>query len=1147
MPDEKLITVQCLGTSHSLDTGISITFRKLKIFYKQQNHKNICKIPKLPKIHKISPHNLTSKFDPELDSNNSLTIPNQRFFSKVATSRAALVRERQKLLEQTEKYQRQLILKQTSNNEENRNSTTPSRHFLEKLNSYELPSMLSTGISTKPLHGLNMNLISLNDPGYRPYTKPYVIESIKREDLKLRSAELDTVENCFSGEYLDDNGISVSNDGPFWPPGVNPCAGLPDGIAGYDDFERVELYQESYVQEKGHDEMIIQTDKHDRNETHSKVYTAKYQDSWNKNAQDSNSSPTFEYWKTGRHIVFDTEKRTETVLTDDTLRFESKFESGNLRQVKRVGPQAYELILSTDRFTQRHTQWFFFSISNIKYKNYKFFIINLHKKDSLYNFGMQPVVYYRNKWQRFGKPVKYCPYSPASLYGGAYATCNNQFLNSEKTYHALILEIGPFNRKPMKDERVFVGHCYPYTYTNLRRHVQALSKIPRIDQILRVETLCRTIAGNNCYILTISNFVEADKSMYATDLNSNSTSDLNTDTTSKSDNFLPASERKIAIITARVHPGESQASWMAHGLIKFLLSDAPIAIMLRNKFVFKIVPMINIDGVIVGNYRTSLAAKDLNRNYRYPRQQIFPVIWYVKEIIRQNKRAGRDILFYVDLHGHSRKKSSFMYGCHENLYQTPEEGLDEFHERKLNHMLQQRSLPWLLGQRAKTLFNFDYCAFSMKRSKESTGRVVMYKEFGIKNSLTYEATFAGTSVDVESGKQRQFNQKDFMDMGKSLCEAFYDYDRKMFEMDKKNAVFEQIATRLKMQIAQKNGEEAEFENSEGQTRASRDQDSIYSKYSNKSSENILVKIPATPGFKSNSSGSMGRCLSILGENLNEIFDVGDDSEEETKGSKKGAKKRSKKKKDSDDGDDSDSESEPELILNFDGDSKKNKKPEKKKSDKKKKSKKKQATKEPLKIEESTKNNLKNGKLRETKSEQDVLRKKTSPEPGWENPYANRNGNGQAFFTNERNKRKKSAKEVYKVEQPEKSIYHPSQYRPETNEREESDFKNLKMEETETKLLGMNQFRFPNFERNNNGKMKTAAKNSVGNHQSSIGNPLTSQPRTIESTLEHSSTNLGGFYPKMFKTDTDPATKISRRRRTLHGENEVDAFEYIGGL
>merc|ERR1712079_745074 len=145
------------------------------------------------------------------------------------------------------------------------------------------------------------------------------------------------------------------------------------------------------------------------------------------------------------------------------------------------------------------------------------------------------------------------------------------------------------------DEVVYVSHCYPYTYTNLRRHIQALSKAPRIDDVLRVETLCRTIAGNNCYILTITDFENSESS----------------------------DSRKISIVTARVHPGESQASWMAHGLIKFLISESPIAKILRSKFIFKVVPMINIDGVIVGNYRTSLAAKDLNRNYRYPRQQIF--------------------------------------------------------------------------------------------------------------------------------------------------------------------------------------------------------------------------------------------------------------------------------------------------------------------------------------------------------------------------------------------------------------------------------------------------------------------------------------------------------------------------------------------
>jgi murein tripeptide amidase MpaA len=37
--------------------------------------------------------------------------------------------------------------------------------------------------------------------------------------------------------------------------------------------------------------------------------------------------------------------------------------------------------------------------------------------------------------------------------------------------------------------------------------------------------------------------------------------------------------------------------------------------MLRSKFIFKIIPMVNVDGVILGNHRVSLAGKDLNRKY----------------------------------------------------------------------------------------------------------------------------------------------------------------------------------------------------------------------------------------------------------------------------------------------------------------------------------------------------------------------------------------------------------------------------------------------------------------------------------------------------------------------------------------------------
>lgn len=50
------------------------------------------------------------------------------------------------------------------------------------------------------------------------------------------------------------------------------------------------------------------------------------------------------------------------------------------------------------------------------------------------------------------------------------------------------------------------------------------------------------------------------------------------------------------------------------GILDYLLDDSDEnAAELRKRFVFKIVPMLNPDGVIVGNYRCSLSGVDLNR------------------------------------------------------------------------------------------------------------------------------------------------------------------------------------------------------------------------------------------------------------------------------------------------------------------------------------------------------------------------------------------------------------------------------------------------------------------------------------------------------------------------------------------------------
>jgi hypothetical protein len=80
--------------------------------------------------------------------------------------------------------------------------------------------------------------------------------------------------------------------------------------------------------------------------------------------------------------------------TDETLVFESRFESGNLRRAVFMGDNTYNLILKYDHGTTNYTQWFYFRVGNTR-KNvrYKFNIINLVKPDSSYNQGQKPLFY----------------------------------------------------------------------------------------------------------------------------------------------------------------------------------------------------------------------------------------------------------------------------------------------------------------------------------------------------------------------------------------------------------------------------------------------------------------------------------------------------------------------------------------------------------------------------------------------------------------------------------------------------------------------------------------------------------------------------------------------------------------------------------
>ncbi|KAL1789589.1 cytosolic carboxypeptidase 4 [Sigmodon hispidus] len=293
------------------------------------------------------------------------------------------------------------------------------------------------------------------------------------------------------------------------------------------------------------------------------------------------------------------------------------FELGNLHKVIQVREFEYDLLVSADVNSSQHQQWFYFKVSGMRAAiPYRFNIINCEKPNSQFNYGMQPTLYSvkeallgRTAWIWTGSEI--CYYK------------NNYHRNtasrdgaSGKNYYTLTFTVTFLHN----EDACYLAYHYPYTYSTLMTHLEILERSINPKQVyFGKDSLCQTLGGNLCPLVTITVFPE-----------SNSTKHL------EQFHCCP-----YYAITARVHPGENNASWVMKETLEFLVSSDPVPKLLRENFVFKIIPMLNPDGVINGNHRCSLRGEDLNRQWLLPQAHLQPTIYHAKGLLHYVSSIGQ--------------------------------------------------------------------------------------------------------------------------------------------------------------------------------------------------------------------------------------------------------------------------------------------------------------------------------------------------------------------------------------------------------------------------------------------------------------------------------------------------------------------------
>jgi murein tripeptide amidase MpaA len=276
----------------------------------------------------------------------------------------------------------------------------------------------------------------------------------------------------------------------------------------------------------------------------------------------------------------------------------SNFEGGSIGRVEQVAPTHLRCAVagqSDQDHRNRQPSWYYFELTDLPHAPLTIDLVDLAGE---YNYkgptyavvaGVRPVYSYDNKhWQNF---------------------TDSQVRWEAREPH-LTLQFTP------ERDHVWIAHVTPYTNRNLARLLEAFRQSPYLE----VESAGRTVEGREMPLLTITN------------------------------RQIAVGKKKVIWLMFRQHAWETGSSWAGDGAVRFLLSGQAGAARLRDRFVYKIFPLADPDGVAHGGVRFNQNGYDLNRNWDTPDAGKMPEIWAQRRAVLAWVDSGHRLDLFLSLH-----------------------------------------------------------------------------------------------------------------------------------------------------------------------------------------------------------------------------------------------------------------------------------------------------------------------------------------------------------------------------------------------------------------------------------------------------------------------------------------------------------------